>query len=804
MGAYQVSMEYPLKRRLFDFIAMLAVSNLSIFLLLYIGFGEAQRTYEQFQYEKMMAQGQIVQNAMEKVLRPGLPLKQYVGFNALSEHILASDESIAVIIAYDRDENPVFTSGGELIPLFSAQPDSPSNVQMDEFSEKYLQVTLPLNSRFEQIGSLSLSAPRSTIRNRIAVCFDFLFITGAALSLAFSLFITMFKPALQKRKAPWIQISFASTFIAMSIIIVSSLVSLYSEGTQAKTKALADSLGYRLADIVSFNLAINDIVGLDQLFSDYQRLNPDIEAAALIINDKVVIHTNPEKVGMPWMPDNDSYEYIVNLTPPGSSRDIRTAVALPFDVVFNRTTRSIKNFAALFIASAFLAGLFLQLASSLPGQYWPDDESLTGTQNPETEETLLNLVKPVFFVAIFIEHLTYSFLPQYVDKIVMEGSISSSFLSLPFITYYVFFALALIPAGHIAEQISPRRLMYFGMLLSALGLGMLALPDDIFMVILARAISGLGQGTLFIAVQTYILMTASPSKRTQGVSIIVFGFQGGMISGLVIGSLLVPYIGEQGVFLLCAAIGFTMAIYTLAMVPSIKQTITSKSSLTSTILTLGRNMALVSRSLRFLKTMFLVGIPAKMVLTGVIIFALPLILSQKKFFQEDIGQIIMLYGVCVLVSTHYISRWVDRKGQSHIVLFWGSIISGLGLVLIGLAGWEGFTGTSNSDDFSTAVLITGVAITGLSHGLINAPVVTHIAESGVAEKIGASTATATYRLMERLGHIAGPVLIGQLFIISGQDATVIAWAGGVIMILGLIFFVNSAQPRIPAYAPSHP
>ena len=231
MGAYQVSMEYPLKRRLFDFIAMLAVSNLSIFLLLYIGFGEAQRTYEQFQYEKMMAQGQIVQNAMEKVLRPGLPLKQYVGFNALSEHILASDESIAVIIAYDRDENPVFTSGGELIPLFSAQPDSPSNAQMDEFSEKYLQVTLPLNSRFEQIGSLSLSAPRSTIRNRIAVCFDFLFIAGAVLSLAFSLFITMFKPALQKRKAPWIQISFASTFIAMSIIIVSSLVSLYSEGT---------------------------------------------------------------------------------------------------------------------------------------------------------------------------------------------------------------------------------------------------------------------------------------------------------------------------------------------------------------------------------------------------------------------------------------------------------------------------------------------------------------------------------------------------------------------------------------------
>ncbi|RLA13027.1 MAG: hypothetical protein DRQ59_06280, partial [Gammaproteobacteria bacterium] len=730
-------MEYSFKRRFSNFIAMLVVSTLSLFLLLYIGIGEAQRTYEQLHYEKLMAQGQIIQNAMEKVLRPGLPLKQYVGFSTLCERILASDKSISVIIAYDRDGKPIFTSGDEFIPLFSSQPDLSSNVAPGDFSEKYLQVTLPLSSRFEQIGSLSLSVPRSIIKDKIKACFGPLFITGAILSLVFSLFISIFKPYLKKRKAPWLQICFATTFIAMSIIIVTSLVTLYSEGAQAKTKALADSLGYRLADIVSFNLVIKDIVGLDQLFFDYQRLNPDIEDAALIINDKIAIHTDPDQIGQPWVHDKNSYEYIVDLTPPGSTREVRTAVALPFDIVYKRTTRSIKNFAALFIASAFLAGLFLQLASSLPGQYKPDNEIITGANKPETEEALLNLVKPVFFVAIFIEHLTYSFLPQHVEHIVMKGNMSATYLSLPFIIYYVFFALSLVPAGHIAERVSPRRLMYFGMLLSALGLGMLALQDDISMVILARAVSGLGQGILFIAVQTYILMTVSPSKRTQGVSIIVFGFQGGMISGLVIGSLLVPYMGEQGVFLLCAAIGIAMAIYTLAMVPSIKQTITGESSLTSTMRELGRNMALVSRSLRFLKTMLLIGIPAKMVLTGVIIFALPLLLSQKKYFQEDIGQIIMLYGVCVLVSTHYVSRWVDRMGQSHIVLFWGSMMSGLGLLLIGLTDWEGIAHLSNRENFSTTVLIIGVAITGLSHGLINAPVVTHIAESRLAENIGA-------------------------------------------------------------------
>jgi len=782
---------------------MFMVSIVSLFLLLYIGFGEAHRTYEQLLHEKMTAQGEIIQNTMEKVLRAGLPLKQYVGFNTLCERILKSDDSIALIIAYDRKGKPVFTSGGEVLPSFSAQPDSTDNAYLKELSERYLQVSLPLNSRFEKIGSLSLSVPKSVIRDRIEACFKSLFIYGALLSLFFALFVSCFKPALKRRKAPWIPISFGATFLVMSILIVTSLVQLYSEGTQAKTRALADSLGYRLADIVSYNLAIKDIAGLDQLFADYQRLNPDIEAAALIINDKVAIHTDPQQIGQPWKHRSSSYEYIVDLTPPRSVRKVHTAVSLPFDVVFNRTTRSIKNFAALFLASAFLAGLFLQLASTLPGNSLLDDEVTAGASNPETEQALLNLVKPVFFVAVFIEHLTYSFLPQYIDNIVMQGNLSSNYLSLPFIVFYAFFALSLIPAGHIAEQISPRRLMYSGLFVSALGLGLLIQQDNIFTVILARAVSGLGQGILFIGVQTYILLIVSPSKRTQGVSIIVFGFQGGMISGLAIGSLLVPYMGERGVFLLCAAIGIAMSIYTLVMVPSIKRTHIRDTSLASTLRELGKNMAMVSRSMNFLKTMFLIGIPAKMVLTGVIIFVLPLLLSREEFLQEDIGQIIMLYGVCVLISTHYVSKWVDSRGHSNQVLFWGSIASGIGLLLIGLEGWPGMAEPQTHNEFSTVMLIVGVAITGLSHGLINAPVVTHIAESSLADKIGASTATATYRLMERIGHVAGPVLIGQLFIISGQDATVLAWVGGIIIIFGLIFFGNSAQPRAPDCSPSY-
>ena len=108
---------------------MLLVSGLSLLLLIYIGFGEAQRTYEQLHYEKLMAQGQIIQNAMGKVLRPGLPLKQYVGFNTLCGRILASDKSISVIIAFDRNQVPIFNCGEEVVQPFSSGSSFSRNVR---------------------------------------------------------------------------------------------------------------------------------------------------------------------------------------------------------------------------------------------------------------------------------------------------------------------------------------------------------------------------------------------------------------------------------------------------------------------------------------------------------------------------------------------------------------------------------------------------------------------------------------------------------------------------------------------------
>ncbi len=789
---------YTVNRAVVSGVGMAFVSGLSLLLLVYVGHGEAKRTYQQFQVEKLIAQGQIIQKTMETFLRGGHPVKQFAGFTGKVEPILTSDKTIAAMTVFDRSGRRVFTGGDGSIPLLPLPPevagDISSGIDLRE-NDRYLQVVLLLRNRFEQVGSLAISIPKAVITDRVNESFRPLLIVAAVSAGLFGLFVAVGAPYLTGSRRRWPQYVYALTFLTVSVFVVVTLVSLYSEGAQAKTKALAGSLGERLASIVQFGLNITEIDGLDQVLDDYKRLNPDISAAGITVDGIVIMHTDQAAVGQAWKSSGRNYEYVVDLTRPGG-RDISIAVAMPADIVDRQIMRSVKNFIAVFVASAFVAGVFLQLAGSVRRESAPDDSATDPPADRDTQEFDLKLVKPVFFVAVVAEHLSYSFLPQFVYQVAERSGMHAGAVSVVFVVYYLCFALSLVPAGHFAQHFSPRPLMYFGLSLATVGLGLLVLDPGFYLLLVARAISGVGQGMLFIGVQSYILATAAENRKTQGAAIIVFGFQGGMITGMAIGSLVVAQMGPSGVFALSSLIAALMAIYTIVVLPRISGRALADSRQGGSFRVLFRDLSTVLRNIDFLRTMFLIGAPAKAVLTGVVIFGLPVLMTQANYAQEDIGQILMIYGGAVVLTSGYISRFVDLSGNSHIALFLGAIFSGIGLVLIGLTGWLPFVNQSDSTFLLAAMLISGVAIVGIAHGFINAPVVTHVANSRVAAETGESSATATYRFLERAGHVAGPFIVGQLFLFSGQDPMVIAWIGGAVTLLGVLFLIRFTPSQV--------
>jgi hypothetical protein len=119
-------------------------------------------------------------------------------------------------------------------------------------------------------------------------------------------------------------------------------------------------------------------------------------------------------------------------------------------------------------------------------------------------------------------------------------------------------------------------------------------------------------------------------------------------------------------------------------------------------------------------------------------------------------------------------------------------MSGLGLMLVGLMGSK-YVGDGH---LSTVVAIVGIVLVGLAHGFINAPVVTHVGISELASRIGAVPTTTTYRFLERAGHISGPFVVSQLFLIWGQGPFIIGWIGVFITVLALIFVIQIFRPRV--------
>src|SRR5207302_1897768 len=112
----------------------------------------------------------------------------------------------------------------------------------------------PLRTRFETVGSLVITADTDLVAKRMHASFTPLLLAAAALSAAFAFVVLATAPYLVRWRAPWLQIGYAITFLTMSGLVVGTLINLYSDGVQEKTKESAFTLAQRLNDIMEFNL----------------------------------------------------------------------------------------------------------------------------------------------------------------------------------------------------------------------------------------------------------------------------------------------------------------------------------------------------------------------------------------------------------------------------------------------------------------------------------------------------------------------------------------------------------------------
>ena len=774
-------------------LQMSVVLAMSLLLVAYIGYGEGSRTYPALEMDKLASQGEIVKEALRPLLLAGIPLQQIPGFNTITQPILDSEQSIFGIYVTDPSGQIVFANTRSRDAVLMAAMNagfetSQFNPKGERYpitaNEQFLRSTVELNRRFENVptGYLHVLLPQAIINQALMVNFMLVPLAGVVLLALYFVYVVIRTSTIEKEDGRWLSLVYGLIFFVMALIVNLALVKLYTGSIQGKTQALSSSLTQRLDEPLRLGLRLDTFGDLNQVLTEYQALNPSLSYIGLTVDDQIALHTDPALIGQAWSDPPGQFQVSMALT---DGQNTVLHVGTPTSVLLEKLWRSVKNFAVLFVASAFLSLLFFRLMRSF----------MTRAEIEQDEDSLhdfnLGLINPFYFLAVFIEALASSFLPQYLRGLARTGGVDESLVSTIFTVYFLSFVLALVPSGAYAEHKGPKNLMLLGVLLTGVSLAAMTFVTNVYVMFAVRALAGFGQGMLFIGVQSYILQMASDSQKTRAAAIIVFGYQGGTISGTAIGALLVAFMGEQGVFLAGAIISAFALWYVLQLVPRTGKVEKSADGEDGFFKKLRNAVG----DFEFMKTMLFVGIPTKAVLTGVTVFALPLLLSHLDYAQEDIGQIIMLYAAGVLISSAYVARLVDRTGKTGMILFLGTLGGGIGLILIGMAGWEPVV-THPFAPLPTLILILGMFIVGLAHGFIHAPIVTHIGGTHAAEALGKSSATSLYRLLERMGHVAGPIIVSQILLFNGETLFSISWVGLGIVLLGLLFLIRVAGRRM--------
>ncbi|MCW8327874.1 MFS transporter [Photobacterium sp. SDRW27] len=726
----------PVKDRI-RLILGLTVVTLSLLLVFVVGYGQALKSYRQLTTDTVMAQTEAARLGIEQVLNSGVSLEDIAGLSQVLQPIVESDVSVTGL------------------RLLSGQKQL---YRFGETQEYDNSISIPLNNKFTQAGTLQVVLSDQIVESTVTKSFQpFIWLIVVLLAVFIG-------SVLNSTHRTVYLTSFTMVFLAMSVSVMILVGSLYRDGLQSKAVSLAEVVSQRLSPILIHNVDQTLVVGIESMLDNFRRTNPELSKIAVFKNTQLVATSQQGGAMTEVISDTGMLDYAI-----GTSLSGEVHLTYKAQIVIAQLARTLKNFAVLFFACGLVCFAFIRL--------------LSGEANQSRNDVVLERIKPLFLGAVLMESLMAPIMPQYMTSVAESAGLGASASSIFFTLYFLGFALTLLPAARLIEMYDIRRVLVFGIFLSSLGCGLLSIDPGLAAILSARLLSGIGQALIFISVQGYILRFSNKGNKTQAAGIIVFCFNAGFIAGAAIGALLADYLGDQGTFTLAASIGGIMSLFSL-LLPSMKARQKLQGSIMDNVSAMMADSWRLIKIPTFIRTMLLVGIPTKAALTGIVSFAVPLLLAERGVSKESIGQVLMSYAAIVLLVSHKVGPWVDKWGNSKKALCLGNFIAGGALTLLAIAmvmpqNWQ-----------IVVVMTLSMMMMGFSHGLINAPVVTHVVVNMADSQESDSVIAATYRFLERFGHISGSVIVGQMLVWLGAEQAMLVLAGFFIAACVLFVFFD--------------
>ena len=403
-----------------------------------------------------------------------------------------------------------------------------------------------------------------------------------------------------------------------------------------------------------------------------------------------------------------------------------------------------------------------------------------------TDDGLLAKVRAPLFIFILAEELTRPFLPGYIKGMLVPipGVSPEIVVGLPIALFMLIVAIGQPFLGPYSERVGHRHSMMVGASIAAFGFAATAFAGSVLDLLIWRSLCALGYAMVFVAGQAHVLEHATTTNRARSFSLFIGAIMVATVCGPSIGGILADNIGERLTFGVAAllALGSMGAIRLLpGPGPTDPQRAPPRAPNWREIGSL-----LVNK--RFMTVTGLAAIPAKILLTGMCFYLVPLYVVSIGSSQSVVGRVLMVYAVVMVVFSPLAASLATSRERMETQVGAGLLLSGLGGLLLFIGGSVGWV--------FAATFFVGVG-QSLSIAAQSALVREHC-ESEVAV-MGEPAVYGVYRLLERLGNAAGPLIAGTLVLTLGYRNSFVI-TGAAVMLCGACFMFATRRTPSPALA----
>jgi predicted MFS family arabinose efflux permease len=392
----------------------------------------------------------------------------------------------------------------------------------------------------------------------------------------------------------------------------------------------------------------------------------------------------------------------------------------------------------------------------------------------------LAVVRAPLFLFMFAEELSRSWFPLYVRQIYepIPGVDEALVIGLPISLFMLVVAIFTPMAGGIIERFGTRRVMVIGTAPAVIGFIGAAFAVSIYDLIAWRCLSALSYAIIFIGSQGFIARNTDPANRAQGMAVFVVAVITAGLCGMSVGGILASQLGYRETFLVSAVLAVGAAAFMVGALPADAPaggTVTKRQKATAA------DWRQLLSNPRFAALVAFAAVPTKIVLTGYLYYLVPLYLNELGAGGSLTGRVMMAYGLLIVAFGPWMARVADRLGKHGLFVALGGLLGGGGALLVGLQ--------PPAVD-PVLVVLAGVALLGLGHALNNATqlaMVPTVAPEACA-RLGNATVIGVYRLLERAGTVAGPMIAATFAATLGLGAAMAA-LGGLILASAVLFVI---------------